>query len=123
MIDDFVHPLKECSGQVRLSYLIVLARLAHIDNQITSEELAFFRDLAANLGLDHSTTGEIASILNEPVEASIRDCLEDVSNMELRVNLIADMMKLARIDGYQCYHEKNMIEKTVDNFLQDYLAD
>lgn len=103
--------LQDYSENERAAYLGAIASIASADRVASEEEVTFLQALAQNAGLPTDQQQAVVSAAQDPSNISVKQCLDQLKNSELRFSLITDIMSFAQADGKLSGEEEKQIQQ------------
>jgi uncharacterized tellurite resistance protein B-like protein len=91
-------PLAEYDESERTGYLMVVAYMAHVDGELTSEEVYALREMCFDFVLGPTARGKVMSASVMPRE-DLEKIISQLATSKLKYSLLADLYAVARADG------------------------
>ncbi len=103
--------LQNYSENEKAAYLGAIASIASADRVASEEEIAFLEALSQSAGLAPDQQQAVIAAAQDPSNVSIKQCLDQLKNSDLRYSLITDIMSFAKSDGKLSGAEETQIQQ------------
>jgi uncharacterized tellurite resistance protein B-like protein len=103
--------LQDYSENEKAAYLGAIASIASADRVASQEEVTFLQALAQSAGLPTDQQQAVIQAAQDPSNISVKKCLDQLKNSELRFSLITDIMSFAQADGKLSGEEEKQIQQ------------
>src|SRR5688572_11101722 len=90
--------LAEFDESERTGYMMVVAYMAHVDGELTSEEVYALREMCFDFVLGPTARGKVMSASVMPRE-DLEKIISQLASSKLKYSLMADLYTVARADG------------------------
>ena len=111
MEDQELALLQNYSENEKAAYLGAIASIASADRVASEEEVAFLEALSQTAGLAPDQQQAVIAAAQDSSNVSIKQCLDQLKNSDLRYSLITDIMNFAKADGKLSGEEENQIQQ------------